>query len=61
MNRYSWTKSAKECYFRNCHCNGCEVYKMLGRHCRMKQTVIELVRELGVPKSKEDNNEQIQL
>ena len=44
-----WTIQAKKCYERGCVCTGCEVYEVLGRNCRMKASVLELVRVLGKP------------
>lgn len=43
-----WSNSAKDCYFRGCRCLGYSVYNLIGKQCRMKQTVIELVKKLGV-------------
>lgn len=44
-----WTPAAKECYFRGCRCLGCSVYNLIGKQCRMKQTVLYLVTKLGAP------------
>lgn len=44
-----WTISARDCYFRGCVCLGCPTYKILETKCRMKQTVLELVRKFGKP------------
>ena len=52
-NFKKWTPAAKKCYFRGCRCLGCSVYNLIGKQCRMKQTVIELVRQLGAPNKDE--------
>ena len=49
-SRMKWTKSSIDCYFLGCQCQKCEVYKIIGNKCRMKLTVLELVRRHGVPK-----------
>ena len=52
----SWTPTAIDCYFLGCSCSKCSLYKIYfinnGIRCRMKDTVIELVRRLGVPKDR---------
>lgn len=49
-----WTKGAKECFFRGGRCEGCITFGILGYRCRMKQSVLELVRKYGVPTNDED-------
>lgn len=45
-----WTELAKECYERGCICNGCVFSEILiSSNCRMKRTVLELVKLFGVP------------
>lgn len=44
-----WTKAAKECYNRQCRCAGCPVQENMETRCRMKVSVIELVRVFGKP------------
>ena len=44
-----WTQSSKDCYKRGCRCNGCIYQKLLSSPCRLKETVIDLVREFGAP------------
>lgn len=46
----SWTSGAIECYQRGCVCEGCLTGQIIEQHCRMKTTVIELVKRLGPPK-----------
>lgn len=50
----TWTLSALECYQIGCKCSICNLYKLFfskrGTKCKMKETVIELVRKCGVPK-----------
>ena len=49
----NWTPAAIDCYSIGCRCSKCNLYKIYfsnsGFKCRMKDTVIELVRKLGVP------------
>lgn len=49
----NWTPSAVDCYKIGCVCSKCNLYKIYfynsSTKCRMKDTVIELVRKLGVP------------
>ena len=55
-----WTLSAIECYKRGCVCDGCfyqYFFKGPNRKCQMKGSVIELVKEFGIPKG--GTNEQI--
>lgn len=55
-----WSAAAAECYLRNCVCKDCfydsffrktrEEYELGdGYTCKMKATVLELVRSFGVP------------
>lgn len=48
-----WTPTAIECYQIGCSCSKCNIYKIYffntGMRCRMKDTVIELVRRFGAP------------
>lgn len=50
----NWTQSAIDCYQLGCSCSKCNLYKIYfypsNIRCRMKETVIELVRRLGIPK-----------
>lgn len=45
-----WTKIAIECYERNCICEDC-YYSRLEEKCKLKNTVLALVRLYGVPKN----------
>lgn len=49
-----WTPAAIDCYKRGCRCKGCfyENYFTKSK-CQMKSTVLELVRQLGVPNKDE--------
>ena len=49
-NLRRWTELAIDCYNRHCICRGC-VFQNIG--CRMKSTVLGLVRTIGVPKEEE--------
>ena len=44
-----WTRSAVDCYFLGCVCSKCPIYNILGKKCRMKGAVLELVRLFGKP------------
>lgn len=56
-SRMKWTKSSIDCYLLGCQCEKCEVYRIIGKQCRMKLAVLELVRRHGVPKQEGENNE----
>lgn len=45
-----WTPGAIECYQRRGVCEGCLTGQIMEQRCRMKSTVIELVKLLGPPK-----------
>lgn len=53
-----WTDSAIDCYLIGCMCSKCYLYKVFFSKstsiCRMKETVIELVRQIGIPEVKND-------
>ncbi|MBR1776056.1 hypothetical protein IJ750_03155 [bacterium] len=48
-----WTPSAIDCYEIGCRCSVCNLNKIYFRNnpfkCKMKETVIELVRKYGIP------------
>ncbi len=50
----NWTPTAIDCYSIGCSCSKCNLYRIYflksNIRCRMKDTVIELVRRLGTPK-----------
>ena len=52
----NWTPTAIECYQIGCRCSICAVnnvyFKNSTLKCKMKETVIELVRKYGVPVKK---------
>lgn len=48
-----WTKGSKECYFRGCRCADCPTFQILGDKCKMKESVINLVRRYGAPPKEE--------
>lgn len=52
-----WSITAVFCYKRGCVCENCPVQKELETKCKMKSSVIELVRVLGIPKESEFKNE----
>ena len=58
----NWTQTAVECYELGCCCSKCSLYKIYFSpskiRCRMKDTVIELVRRLGAPKEEMFSNGQ---
>ena len=49
-----WTPTAIDCYKLGCNCSKCNLYKLYFvdsiTKCKMKETVIELVRNLGAPR-----------
>jgi len=48
----NWTPTAIECYRIGCRCSLCNLYKIYfskESKCKMKETVIELVRKIGAP------------
>lgn len=53
-NFKNWTPTAIDCYLLGCSCSKCNLYRIYFMkndiRCRMKDTVIELVRRLGAPK-----------
>lgn len=44
-----WTQGAVECYSRGCVCQDCELFEILGKNCKMKESVLSLFRQLGAP------------
>ena len=44
-----WTRQATLCYYLGFNCKKCDVPEDFKRRCRMKATVLDLVRELGKP------------
>ena len=50
----NWTPTAIDCYFLGCNCSNCILHKIYFSNtsfkCKMKETVIELVRRNGAPK-----------
>ena len=48
-----WTPTAIDCYKIGCRCSKCNLYKLYFKDsvskCKMKETVIELVRQVGIP------------
>ena len=54
-----WTPTAIDCYKLKCECTKCNLYKLFFKDgvqkCRMKETVIELMRLHGAPDVREGN------
>lgn len=44
-----WTPGAIECYQRGCVCESCLTGQIMEQHCRMKSSVIQLLKTLGPP------------
>lgn len=44
-----WTRSAVDCYKLGCNCSLCNIPDFIETPCRMKATVLTLVRKLGTP------------
>lgn len=64
LSKALWTPSARECYLRGGQCQGCfylKFFEGLKDKCQMKQTVLYLVRELGVPKNLKRNSDDLLL
>ena len=55
-----WTPTAIDCYRLNCSCSMCNLYKLYFKDsffkCKMKETVVELVRQIGVPNDRKGEN-----
>ena len=49
QNLVRWSVSAEECYMRGCICEGCKYVKLTSDSCRMKSSVLVLVRKYGIP------------
>lgn len=53
----NWTQSAIDCFEIGCVCSKCNLYKTFFQNsifrCRMKESVIELVRKFGRPPKEE--------
>lgn len=45
-----WTQGSIECYNRGCQCTDCPTFNILGDKCKMKESVLSLVRLYGRPK-----------
>ncbi len=54
-----WSKGAIECYKRNCICFNCPTYDLIGKQCKMKYAVLQLVKTCGLPD--EVNTKQIEI
>lgn len=56
----NWTQSAIDCYRLGGVCSKCNLYKIYFKKssckCKMKETVIELVRKLGAPRRNHEWN-----
>lgn len=61
-NANKWTNTAIDCYKIGCNCSKCLIYNIYFKNetfkCKMKDTVIELVRKNGIPNECEDKDEQ---
>ena len=51
MEYRRWTQEAINCFNRGCVCSGCIIKNIMQTQCKMKQTVIELVKRHGVPQT----------
>ena len=50
LNLKRWTPAAVQCYQRGCVCKGCFYDEFFtADKCKMKSSVLELVRKLGAP------------
>ena len=44
-----WTPSAIDCFERKCRCKGCFYSEILETTCKMKYTVIQIIKVKGLP------------
>lgn len=50
-----WSEGAIRCYAIGCNCNKCDIYpEDIKKKCRMKQSVMILVRDIGKPFEREN-------
>ncbi len=58
----NWTSTAIDCYMLGCSCSRCHLYQIYfinsEAKCRMKETVIELVRRFGAPEGIDYDNKK---
>ncbi len=58
MTSKNWTPTAVECYKLGCNCSKCNLNKLYFSDsifkCKMKDTVIELVRRFGAPEVRDE-------
>ena len=58
----NWTPTAIDCYRIGCRCSECNLYKLFFKKsfskCKMKETVIELVRQIGAPNLEEGEDSE---
>lgn len=46
-----WTDIQQFCYDRNCNCDGCDFTEMnLSTACKVKQSIIDYIKEYGLPR-----------
>ncbi len=54
-----WTPTAIDCFNIGCMCSKCNLYKIFfskrNYKCKMKETVIELVRQKGIPEENKND------
>ena len=59
-NSKNWTPTAIECYSIGCNCSKCNLFKIYFaqsvNRCKMKESVIELVRRIGAPNVNKELN-----
>ena len=55
MVKYSWTKSAIECYESGSLCANCGIFSVIGKQCRMKETIKTLIKKIGKPPKAEQD------
>lgn len=53
-SKIHWTESAIECYKRGYDCIGCPTQELISIKCRMKESVLKLIKTKGLP-PKDDN------
>ena len=58
-NYERWTKSAIFCYKRGCNCRNCPIKEIVETKCKMKYSVIKLVKNIGKPKDIQERRENV--
>lgn len=52
VSQRKWTRQATLCYYLGSNCSKCDIPRDITPRCQMRATILELVKELGVPPEK---------